>query len=124
VVAVTADREHVGELVAELRQLADALIDRVDPWLRAAAQDDPGEHASLGCGWCPVCALVSAVRGDRPELSRRLAEQGSGVLVALRALLEQHPHGECLHTPPDGAAGESTHPAVQRIPVRRSGSAG
>ena len=115
---MTAPGTHAVELTAELRQLADALLDRVEPWLLAAAQQ-PAAAAGDTCGWCPVCALVAAVRGESTELGRRLAEQGSGVLAAVRALLDEH--GDGTHAAAHaGAAPAAAAPVqVQRIPVRR-----
>lgn len=123
------DGAPVGELAAELRALADVLLDRLEPWLQtlaAPAEDDAGPGSVPGavattCAWCPVCALVAAVRGERPELGRRLAEQGSGVLAALRLLLDEHgahPHP----SDPPGTTGTPDAPApprVQPITVRR-----
>lgn len=115
---MTAPGTHAVELTAELRQLADALLDRVEPWLLAAAQHPAA--AGDACGWCPVCALVAAVRGESTELGRRLAGQGSGVLAAVRMLLDEH--GDGTHAAAHaGAAPAAAAPVqVQRIPVRRS----
>lgn len=121
------DGAPVGELGAELRALADVLLDRLEPWLQtlaAPAEDDDGPGSAPGavattCAWCPVCALVAAVRGERPELGRRLAEQGTGALAALRLLLDEHG----AHPHPSGPAGTTPDaPApsrVQPITVRR-----
>lgn len=120
------DERPVGDLAAELRALADVLIDRVDPWLASLAA--PGEGPS-SCSWCPVCALVAALRGERPELTRRLAEQGGGLLNAVRLLVAEHgspQHGHHPgHTrpgqPPAGPGGSGV---VEPIMVRRRGTTG
>lgn len=120
---MTAPGPHATELTAELRALADALLEKVQPWLLSAAQQ-PASSATDTCGWCPVCALVATARGESTELGRRLAEQGSGVLVVVRTLLEEH--GSEEHGSEDPAAAHAAgHPEparvqVQRIPVRRS----
>lgn len=110
-----------GDVVAELRLLTEAVLDRLGPWLDAAAAGEVG--AAAGCGWCPLCALAAALRGERPELSRRLAEQGVGVLLALRSVLEGHEHPPpdtaAAHPPPDTAAASPPPPRVQHVPVRR-----
>lgn len=119
------DERPVGDLAAELRALADVLIERVDPWLANLAA--PGE-AQGSCSWCPVCALVAALRGERPELTRRLAEQGSGLLNAVRLLVAEHGGSQHAHhpgqtTPGRPPAGPGTSPVVEPIAVRRRGGA-
>jgi hypothetical protein len=39
------------------------------------------------CRSCPVCRLISVLRGDRPEVTEKLAEAGTALLAALRAAL-------------------------------------
>jgi hypothetical protein len=121
---MTAERasgtdDTVPEALEELRALADALLDRVEPWLRAGAEPVEGPAGDASCGWCPLCALAATLRGERPELSRRLAEQGVGWLSAVRALLDAHDES-CATTPP-GPEEPVSASRVQRIPVRDSG---
>lgn len=121
--------QPVGDLAGELRALADVLIDRVDPWLaKLAAATEAGEVPS-SCTWCPVCALVAALRGERPELTRRLAEQGSGLLNAVRLLVaehgtpphaDHHAHGAPRHQPTEPGSSAVVEPIVVR---RRDGTA-
>jgi len=113
---MTADAAGAEDAVTELRALADALLEKVEPWLRSGAVPVDAE----GCGWCPLCALAAALRGQRPELTRRLAEQGAGWLSAARALLDAH-DGACT---PRAAAHEPPSPAprIQRISVRNTPS--
>lgn len=129
----------------ELRLLALALLDRVEPGVRsvlaglrveaAEAEAAAGAGAGAGvppptagvpatCAWCPLCNLVGLARGDRPELAGRLAEQAGALLVTLRAVLQEptaaaagSDHG------PAGAAdpGEGASPRVERIDVRPAG---
>jgi hypothetical protein len=40
------------------------------------------------CEWCPLCQFMAVVRGERPELTERVAEAGAVVLGALRTLAE------------------------------------
>lgn len=115
------EQRPVGDLAAELRALADVLIDRVDPWLASLAA--PGE-GSGSCSWCPVCALVTALRGDRPELARRLAEQGGGLLSAVRLLVAEHGSAQHPEHPEQAPPGPGAHPSVEPIVVRRRGAAG
>lgn len=81
----------MDEAIAELRALAEALLGRVDPWLRSGAEAAAEPSAgNPDCGWCPLCALAAVLRGQRPELARRLAEQGVGWVSAVRAVLAAH----------------------------------
>lgn len=76
------------ELEDEARRLAHALQD----W---ASRQFPAEQAHLHvatgapeCQWCPVCRIISVLRGDHPEVSDRLVEAGTAVLAAVRTLLD------------------------------------
>ncbi|WP_460864512.1 hypothetical protein [Rhodococcus aerolatus] len=122
--------DTTGPLAEELRRLLDAVVDRAGTAVPATGTaGTAGEGARDGrapdCGWCPVCAVVAALRGERPELTRRLGEQGAGLAAALRALLEDHEHGGA--PAPDDPSGSAAGPGrsagaarVQRIPVRVS----
>jgi hypothetical protein len=62
----------------------------------------PADHETT-CQWCPLCRLMAVARGERPEVSERLAEAGGAVVAALRTLF-------------DGAGTpEPDEPRVQRI---------
>lgn len=110
-------RAGAEEVVAELRALAEALLDRLDPWLSAGAGPDGGTAGAAACGWCPLCALAAALRGERPELARRLAEQGAGWIGVVRALLDSHDQS----CPATSAAEPAPGAKVQRIAVRDTG---
>ncbi len=111
-----AEESAADAAITELRALADALLEKAEPWLRAEA----ASRGAGDCGWCPLCALAAALRGQRPELTRRLAEQGAGWLSAVRALLEAH-ESPCSHR---SAAPEDATPTpkIQRISVRSTQS--
>ncbi|MEU6127858.1 hypothetical protein ABZ805_01685 [Saccharopolyspora sp. NPDC047091] len=91
-----------------------------------AGRTEPGtgDRATTGadrggptCGWCPICAIASLLRGERPELTSRLADQLAGLLDLLReSAAEHHPAGTA-NPPPEPAAPEPSK--VQRIDVRR-----
>jgi hypothetical protein len=102
---------HAG-LSDELRALALAAIDRIGPVLdrmRAEPAPPEGVRPAPTCGVCPVCAVISALRGERPELAARLAEQAAGLLAVLRAALEEG-------TPaPAEPAGETAPPPARRV---------
>lgn len=83
------------------------------PGARDGAREDRGGPS---CGWCPVCAIASLLRGERPELTSRLADQLAGLLDLLRESAEPRPAGAAA-PPPEPA--EPAPSKVQRIDVRR-----
>ncbi|MBO0839871.1 MAG: hypothetical protein J2O49_03495, partial [Sciscionella sp.] len=79
-----------GPLSDELRQLFDLLAERSEPVLRRFAGDgvpDP-EHPPMTCDWCPLCAAVALLRGERSELAVNSAELSARLVAALRVLLD------------------------------------
>jgi hypothetical protein len=65
-----------------------------------------------------VCAVLAALRGERTELSIRLAEHASGLLAVLRAALEEgDPAGSRSPAPPPPTSPSGR--TVQHIPVVR-----
>lgn len=116
-----------ADLAAELRALALTLLDRLQPVLDRARSGDVtavGSNQPIGsdqpttCGVCPVCAVLSAVRGERPELLARLAEHTAGIVAVLRATL-----AEGIAASEQTATGEPNRPSaarpVQHIHVER-----
>jgi hypothetical protein len=110
-----ADRAARERLSREARATATTLLDwvgtRVDgvATARTEATGAARPRQSAGpCTWCPVCALVAAVRGEQPELTAHLAEQASALLVVLRLLLQAHVHEH--PGPGGGTAGETPGP--------------
>lgn len=107
-----------ARLAEELRLLLDALAERAQPMLnRLAAAPEQGEHTPATCGWCPLCAGMAVLRGERPELAVKAAEHASGLLAVLRMALATPPADEPA---PDEPARER----VQHITVRRRQSGG
>ena len=105
---------HAG-MGEELRVLALTALDRIDPVLDRL-RSDPPDDAPETCASCPVCAVIAALRGERPELAVRLAEHASGLVAVLRAALEEGA------PPAPSAAGATERPParrVQRIRVER-----
>jgi hypothetical protein len=83
----------------------------------ACAADQPDAGAPAGgahpCASCPVCAAMTGLRRERPELVGQLAEHAAGLLAALRAALE-----EGAPVPPGPTADRTDRP-VHPIPVDR-----
>jgi hypothetical protein len=115
-----------ARLAEELRLLLDALAERAQPMLNrlaAASTDEHGEHTPATCGWCPLCAGMALLRGEKPELAVRAAEHAAGLIAVLRtSLADRAPAAQ----PPAGDAGAEDEPdrepdagRVQHIDVRR-----
>lgn len=77
--------DGLAEFTEELRLLAEALLERVEPVLRRTAVD--GRPDLGGCGWCPMCAAAALVRGDHHDVVSALAEHGTAVVTILREAL-------------------------------------
>jgi hypothetical protein len=75
----------------ELRQLAQTILDRLDPAVRMAAAraagsgDGPGKCQQV---WCPVCALAALVAGEEHPLLTVIAEHSVALLTVIRAIIE------------------------------------
>lgn len=124
-----SEEEHGPRLAEEIRLLAELVAEKAAPWLEgvvAAGHGTAGEAKADGstCGWCPLCAIVAVVRGERPELVARLFEQLAQLVALLRAVLaDRWEPDEGVHMPgfrptprPPADAGA---PRVQHITVRR-----
>lgn len=98
--------EH-RELGPELRQLAQTILDRLDPALRAAAamagdaMRGPGKCQQV---WCPVCALAAVATGEQHPLLNLVAEHSGTLLAVLRSMVGEPataPESESAHVSGD-----------------------
>jgi hypothetical protein len=120
--------EH-PDLGPELRQLAQTILDRLDPALRLAAARAAASGAGPGkCQqvWCPVCALAALVNGEQHPLVSVIADHSVALLDTIRSIVDDMDRTENL--PADepseavtAAESGSEEPAVktryQPIPV-------
>ncbi|AXN45167.1 hypothetical protein DSM43518_00868 [Mycobacterium marinum] len=92
------------EVGPELRKLAQAILDGVDPALRAAAAMASG-GATGKCQqvWCPLCALAALVNGEQHPLTTVIAEHSVALLNVIRAIVEDIDRS--AKPPPDGPPG-------------------
>ncbi|KUI42984.1 hypothetical protein AU198_06645 [Mycobacterium sp. GA-1199] len=89
-----------GDLGPELRALAQAILDRLDPAVRlAAARATTGSAGKCQQVWCPVCALAALAAGEQHPLLTVVAEHSVALLTVVRAILDQAGEGP---TGPDG----------------------
>ncbi|HEX5403019.1 MAG TPA: hypothetical protein VFX16_12035 [Pseudonocardiaceae bacterium] len=112
-----------ARLAEELRLLLDALAERAEPMLNrlaAAPTGDRAEHTPATCGWCPLCAGMAVLRGERPELAVRAAEHAAGLLTVLRAALAEHAPAEAAPSSPE-PADRVQHITVQRREAKADG---
>jgi hypothetical protein len=80
-----------GPLVEELRTYLAGALDQLEPVverLHEQPETQPGP-AAAACAYCPVCALIAVLRGERSELAARLAEQAAGLIAVLRTALDE-----------------------------------
>ena len=82
-------RAH-SEIVPELRQLAQAILDRIDPAVRAAAALTGGGESPGKCQqvWCPVCALAALASDEQHPLLDVIAEHSVALLTVIRAVID------------------------------------
>jgi hypothetical protein len=89
----------------ELRKLAQAVLDGIDPGVRAAAARAwAGGPARCQQVWCPVCALAALVTGEQHPLLTVVADHSVSLLSVIRTLLDD------LEKPGDKSEDDSGHP--------------
>ncbi|WP_433521955.1 hypothetical protein ACQPZ2_32690 [Nocardia pseudovaccinii] len=76
--------DGLGEFAAELKLLAEAVLERVEPVLRRAADGQPDWSS---CSWCPVCAAAALVRGEHHDVLAVVADHGTAIVTVLREAL-------------------------------------
>jgi hypothetical protein len=104
----------------ELRRLAQAILDGIDPAVRAAAAVTAGGGVGTGkCQqvWCPVCALAALATGDQHPLLTIIAEHSVGLLDVIRGIVDDidRSSGPPPDDPPDPPGPAKTR--YQPIPV-------
>lgn len=78
------------EIDPELRALAQAILDRLDPAVRAAAAmaaetlRGPSRCQQV---WCPVCALAALARGEQHPMLTVIAEHSVTLMALVRAMV-------------------------------------
>jgi hypothetical protein len=124
-----------NDLGPELRQLAQVILDRIDPAVRAAA-GMAAARADTGPGkcqqvWCPVCALAALVTGEEHPLLTIIGEHSVALLTVIRMVVDggdTTPEPPAPPTSPQGPASgpaapeeeagpESTHSRYQPIQI-------
>ncbi len=85
-----AGRRH-ADLGPELKQLAQMILDRLDPAVRMAAaraQAGSGNPGPCQQVWCPVCALAALISGEQHPLLSVVAEHSVALLTLVKAMVD------------------------------------
>lgn len=87
---------------AELRALAQSILDRLEPAVRMAAAraQSAGTTGSCQQVWCPVCALAALISGEQHPLLDVVSEHSVALLSVVRALVDGIDTGNTGPTPP------------------------
>lgn len=109
---MTGGQDGVGSLADEAQKLLDAaavwLAERsagATEKVRALAEElDSGLAVDAPeCRYCPLCQLIALLRGERPELTARLVEIGTALLLAVRSTVDTggdgHAHADSSADP-------------------------
>ena len=108
------------EIGPELRQLAQAILDRLEPAVRAAAtvargrDDAPGKCQQV---WCPVCALAALVEGEQHPMLDVIAEHSVALLTVVRAMVDDIDTTTGAPEPPPDEPPPNGPSRYQHIPV-------
>ncbi|KJX75428.1 hypothetical protein [Mycobacterium lepromatosis] len=86
----------------ELRKLAKATLDGIDPAVRSVAALAAGAKGTGKCQqeWCPVCALTALVTGEQHPLLTVIADHSVALLDVIGAIVDDI--NQSNKTPPDG----------------------
>lgn len=106
-----------SDIGPELRQLAQSILDRLDPAVRmAAARAQAGGSGKCEQVWCPVCALAALISGEQHPLLSVLAEHSVALLTMVRAMVENL-DGAGTPPQPDGPPPQGQPPPEPTGPV-------
>jgi hypothetical protein len=107
---------HTGA-ATELRALALTALDRLEPAVQRWRTAPPAAPGAATCAGCPVCAVLAVFRGERPELTGRMAAQLDGLLAVLRAALEEGDPGSAAPAPDAGTSTAAGPDAASQTPT-------
>ena len=87
--------------------------DWAQDWAHRGSGAADERHTGSDCQWCPLCQFAAVLRGEHPEVTDRVAEAGTALAGALRALVEaaSGATGGAQHRQP----GPPPAPRVQKI---------
>lgn len=78
-----------SDVTPELKILAQAILDRLDPAVKTfAARAGSGDESKCQQVWCPVCALAALVSGEQHPMLNVIAEHSAALLAVVRAVTD------------------------------------
>jgi hypothetical protein len=83
-----ADEPGGPEGASPLLGEAVRLFGVVQDWARQTFPAPPDGHGGPECQWCPLCQFAAVLRGERPEVTERVAEAGTALLSAMKAFAD------------------------------------
>lgn len=121
-----SDHADIGP---ELRRLAQSVLDRLDPAVRAAAamagesMRGPGRCQQV---WCPVCALAALISGEQHPMLTVIAEHSVTLMSVIKAMVDTDTDTDTNSSPPaapdtadeaDGVPPPSSSVRFHHIPI-------
>jgi hypothetical protein len=112
--------DELGEFAAELKLLAEAVLERVEPVLRRTAVE--GETEWSNCSWCPMCVAAALMRGEHHDVLATVADHGTAIITVLREALAGVPVEPVLPPDDDARTGTSDDNSVSHHHTPRDDS--
>jgi hypothetical protein len=101
-----AGDDRAGDQPGAARPLADEalrLLSSAQGWAQGWADRNLGGagdgHTGGECQWCPHCQFMALLRGERPDITDRVAEAGTALAAALRVVAEAAAGASTAHQP-------------------------
>ncbi|MEE9243058.1 MAG: hypothetical protein V3U55_03240 [Mycobacterium sp.] len=114
--AGAAGRRH-SDVGPELRNLAEAVLDRLDPAVRLlAARVQASGPGKCEQRWCPVCALTAVISGEQHPMLDVVADHSVALLTLVKAMLDNFDGGG-IPPQPAGPAPEDPTEASEPAPT-------
>jgi hypothetical protein len=83
------DGDHeIPEEPSPLLGEAVRIFGAVQDWARQTFPAPADGHGGPECQWCPLCQFAAVVRGERPEVTERVAEAGTALMSAMKAFVD------------------------------------
>jgi len=106
------DADDAAEEPSPLLGEAVRLFGVVQDWARQTFPAPPDGHGGPECQWCPLCQFAAVLRGERPEVTERVAEASTALMSAMKTFVE----AAASATPaPPRPRPRPSHDGVQRI---------
>jgi hypothetical protein len=80
--------EQAGPPRPDLADEIGKLVGAAQEWARRALPESAIGHGGPDCQWCPICQFANILRGESPEVAERIAEAGTAIAAALKAVTD------------------------------------